>query len=167
MGDITATYSGTQRLTKDNEGSTTYGGSTLFVARGDFDRLLAFDHSPQMRIAVAQARAYDAAADNHFAGLIASRRNYDVAQGRDASGRWRSGVLEQSWRIGGATGAELAALEALQADPSLAAVQASCVEIFGASAEPPERAFVYFRAVDQQVGALVKYAVIDAFHHAR
>ena len=32
--------------------------------------------------------------------------------GPDAAGRWRSGVLEQSWRIGGASGAEIAALEA-------------------------------------------------------
>ena len=39
-------------------------------------------------------------------------------QGVNASGQWCSGVLEQSWRAGGATGAEIAALEAFQADPA-------------------------------------------------
>ena len=47
----------------------------------------------------------DAAATECFPGLVASRRNYDVAQGTNARGKRCSGVLEQSWRLGGATGA--------------------------------------------------------------
>ena len=67
-----------------------------------------------------------------FPGFFASRRNYDVAQGLDSAGRWRSGVLEQSWRIGGASGAEIAALEAFGARARrCACVQASSVEIYG------------------------------------
>lgn len=164
VGDLVATYTGTQRLTTDNEGAPTYGGSTLIVVRGDFDQLLAWDQSHEMRVAVTQACAYDAAANAHFPDLIASRRNYDVAQGFDASGRWRSGVLEQSWRIGGASGAEMAALEALRSDPAVKAVQASCVEVFGAGHEPPEDAFVYFNGEDRTVGPLTKYATVDALY---
>ena len=71
-------------------------------------RLERVDFPPQVRIAIEQAKAFDAAAQDEFDGLFASRRNYDVLRGRDASGRWLSGVLEQSWRIGGASGPEVA-----------------------------------------------------------
>ena len=85
-----------------------------------------------IRTAVGQARVYDAAT-SVFPGLFASRRNYDVAQGANARGQWRSGVLEQSWRVGGATGAEIAALEAFRADPGLQVVHTSTVEVYGES----------------------------------
>ena len=49
----------------------------------------------------------------------------------DAVGRRRSGVLEQSWRAGGASGAEIAALEAFRADPSLPSVRAITREVYG------------------------------------
>ena len=62
--------------------------------------------------AIRSARAYHEAALACFTGMFASRCNYDVAEGRDASGRRWFGVLEQSWRLGGASGAEVAALEA-------------------------------------------------------
>jgi len=60
---------------------------------------------------VAAARRYDEATVE-FHGFTASRRNYDVGQGVGADGRPRSGVLESSWRMGGASSAELAALTA-------------------------------------------------------
>lgn len=167
VGDLVATYSGMQRLTSDNTGAPAYGGSSLLVVRGGFEKLLAFDMSPEARLAVAQARHFDLAATEDFPELIASRRNYDVAQGLDESGRWRSGVLEQSWRIGGASGAEIVALQAFQADPELPMVQAACFEIFGEREAPPEHAFVYFRGVDRTIGALTKYALIEAPHHAK
>ena len=44
--------------------------------------------------------------------FFASRRNYDVVAGLDARGQRRCGVLEQSWRVGGASPAELVALAA-------------------------------------------------------
>jgi hypothetical protein len=98
-----------------------------------------------------------------FPGLFASRRNYDVAQGLDAGGRRRCGVLEQSWRAGGASGAEVAALEAFRAEPALRAVRASTGEFYGErETPPPPHATVYFRGVDERVGPITKYAVVEA-----
>jgi hypothetical protein len=157
-----ATYRGTQRLTPDNAGEAVYGGSDLLVARGGFGALAALGPPEEARRAVEQARVYDAAAADCFAGMFASRRNYDVARGLDAEGRWRSGVLEQSWRIGGASGAEVAALEAFRADPALRAVRAATVELYGPDVPPPPaHATVYFRAVDEKDGPMTKYAVAE------
>jgi hypothetical protein len=159
---LVASYWGTQRLTPDNQGAAVYGGSDLVVARGGFEALAALDLAPETRLAVAQARAFDAAAAACFPGLVVSRRNYDVAQGLDAAGRRRSGVLEQSWRVGGASGAEIAALEAFRADPALRLVRASTREVYGESAAPPPpRATVYYRGTDEQVGPLTKYALAE------
>jgi hypothetical protein len=94
--------------------------------------------------------------------MFASRRNYDVIQGLDAAGRRRSGVLEQSWRVGGASGAEVAALEAFRADPALRTVRTSTVEVYGEGVPPPPHAVVYFRGVDDQVGPITKYAMVEA-----
>jgi hypothetical protein len=162
VADLVATYHGTQTLTPANDGMQVYGGSRLDVVRGDFEALLALDLDNHTRLAVTQARTYDAAASALFPGLVASRRNYDIARGRDARGEWRCGVLEQSWRIGGASGAEIGALEAFRADPSLAHVRAATVEIYGADAPPPPPgATVYFRGTDKHVGPLTKYAVVE------
>jgi hypothetical protein len=162
VAELSASYYGTQCLTKNNRGATVYGGSDLVLVRGDFDALLQLDLTAEARLAIAQARAYDAAAMEHFPGFFASRRNYDVAHGLDARGEPRLGVLEQSWRIGGASSAEVAALEAFRADPALRAVRASCKEIYGDSATPPARAEVYFRAVDQTVGPITKFTLLES-----
>jgi hypothetical protein len=90
--------------------------------------------------------------------MFASRCNYDVAEGRDASGRQCIGVLEQSWRIGGASGAEVAALEAMNDDPTLQTVNASTTEIHGPSVPVPEGAILYFSGVDDHLGPITKYA---------
>jgi hypothetical protein len=166
VADLTATYYGSQRLTTDNAGEEVYGGSDLVVVRGDFDALVQLSLPEHIRTAVEQARAYDSAT-SVFPGLFASRRNYDVAQGVNARGQWRSGVLEQSWRAGGATGAEIAALEAFRADPSLQAVHTSTFEVYGESEAPPRHATVYFRGVDEHVGWLTKYAVVRAHDNSR
>jgi hypothetical protein len=110
-------------------------------------------------MAVVQACRYDTAAKACFPGIILSRRNYDVAQGVGADGRRRSGVLEQSWRLGGASGAEVAALEIFQAAPDVKAVHADCFEVYGAGHEPPPDATVYFHGHDATVGPLTKYTV--------
>jgi len=166
VAELVATYYGTQRLTRDNSGATVYGGSELVIVRGDFDSLLGLNLSEEARLAVAQARAYDAAAMELFPGLFASRRNYDVARGLGCDGRQRSGVLEQSWRLGGASGAEVAALEAFRAEPALQAVRASSVEIYGES-EPPPHATVYFHGIDEQVGPISKYTLWEPHADAR
>jgi hypothetical protein len=116
-------------------------------------------------MAIAQARTYDAGME-HFPGMFASRRNYDVAQGFDVTGRWRSGVLEQSWRLGGATGAEICALEAFRAEPGLQTVRASTFEIYGENKAPPSHATVYFCGIDERVGPLTKYTLVEAYGDA-
>ena len=167
VADQVATYCGTQFMTMNNRGAEVYGGSDLTVVRGGFDRLLALPLSKEVALAIDQARTYDAAASECFEGLYASRRNYDVAQGLDGAGRWVSGVLEQSWRLGGASGAEIGALEAFRADPSLRIVRATTREVYGEAPELPTGAVVYYSGVDESVGALTKYALTEPHAHAR
>jgi hypothetical protein len=167
VGGMLATYAGTEGATLDTSGGVeVYGGSDLLVMRGDFDNLLGLDLAPEVRLAVAQARVYDAAAMQEFPGLLASRRNYDVVRGLDAEGRFCSGVLEQSWRIGGASGPEVAALAAFQADPTVCAVRAWCVEVFGPSEDPPPGAIVHFRGVDDSLGPLTKFTMVEPYDTA-
>lgn len=163
IGELLATYHGRQRLTEDNAGETVYGGSDLVVVRGDFDALLQLDLPDPVRLAVRQSQCYDAVASACFPALIASRRNYDVAQGRDAQGRQRSGVLEQSWRIGGASSAEIAALETFHADPTVTRVRASSLEFFGEAHQPPANASVLFRGPDPEIGFMTKCVTVEAY----
>ena len=163
VGELMATYYGIQRLTCNNRGEEVYGGSKLFVARGDFNDLFRLDLPGEVRTAIAQARIYHAAAMTCFPGIFVSRCNYDIAQGFDGSGRWRSGVLEQSWRMGGASGAELAAMEAFLVDPELNVVCASTTEVYGANPDLPIDAEIYFSGVDDRVGAITKYSRLESY----
>ncbi|MEL7561280.1 DUF3182 family protein [Stutzerimonas chloritidismutans] len=158
----TLSYYGTQRLTPDNSGETVYGGSDLVVSGGDFEALLKLDLPEKARLAVMQAQVYDDAASACFRGFFASRRNYDIAQGVDGRGRACSGVLEQSWRIGGASGAEIAALETFIQDER-GAVRASTVEVYGESQAVPPGATVLFRDEDADVGFITKYVVVEDY----
>ena len=160
VDDLLVSYVGTQGTTPNARGEAVYGGSDLLFARGGFDALLDFDLPQPIRLAVIQASQYDAAAMECFPGLFASRRNYDVAQGINYRDRRCSGVLEQSWRLGGATGAEIAALEAFLADTGLEQARASTVERYGVSGRPPAGAAIYFQGTDDVEGPMVKYAVI-------
>ena len=117
VGSMLASYIGTQRTTRSCHGKEVYGGSSIEVVRGGFEALDRLALEDGARRAIRGARAYHEAAMACFAGMFASRCNYDVVEGRDASGRQWVGVLEQSWRIGGASGAEVAALEALTTIP--------------------------------------------------
>jgi hypothetical protein len=167
VGGFVATYFGTQKLTQDNGGASVYGGSDLTVARGGFDALLALDIDDGARRAIAQARVYDAAAEHCFERFAASRRNYDIVRGRGPRGEIMSGVLEQSWRIGGASSAEIAALEAFSANPALNAVRAECSEVYGEGAAPPPcGATTYFRGVDPTVGYITKYTTLAPYADA-
>jgi hypothetical protein len=167
VGDLVATYVGTQKLTPDHAGLEVYGGSALTVVRGEFEVLLGLELDKAARLAVKQARAYDAAARHCFPGFFASRCNYDVVQGRDMDGALHSGVLEQSWRIGGASSAEIAALEAFRSEPTLNAAYAECTETYDELAVPPPDATIYFRGVDPAVGFLMKYSIVSPHVHAR
>ncbi|MFT0858730.1 DUF3182 family protein [Ancylobacter sp. G4_0304] len=162
IGDQLLSYVGEQFTTRDNKGASAYGGSTLTVVRGELDALRQLDLDSPTRQAVEATIIYDGAAMQHLPGLIASRRNYDVVSGRDARGNPRAGVLEQSWRIGGASGAEIAAFEAFADNPRLAMVRAACCERYGTSHEVPRDAFVYFDGDDADVGPMIKFARIEA-----
>lgn len=159
VAGITASYHGTQQLTEDHRGELVYGGSDLVVVRGGYEQLLALPLDDDTRLAVDQARRYEQAARNAFPGFVASRRNYDVARGLDHRGRPRSGVLEQSWRVGGASSAEILALQAFAADPALTCVQASTHEVFDNSPIPAD-ATLFYQGDDTELGRLSKYARI-------
>lgn len=162
LGAMCASYFGTQRLTRNVHDQMVYGGSSLTVVRGGFDALArAAGDDAALARAVALARTYHVAALDCFAGMFASRCNYDVVQGVDARGRVQAGVLEQSWRIGGASGAEVAALEALRRDRALQLVRASTVEVHGAQPDVPEGATLYYAGVDPHVGRITKYAQVE------
>ncbi|MGF7148904.1 hypothetical protein FHS96_002532 [Sphingomonas zeicaulis] len=160
IGAHAIAYWGTQRLTRSNAGETVYGGSDLEVVRGGWEELAALPLAAEVAQAVRQAIAYDRAVFAAYPGLCASRRNYDVIAGDAADGSRRIGVLEQSWRVGGATGAELAAIEAFARDPKLAHVRSSTMEIYGRTGAAPVGATVYFDGVDPAAGPLTKYAEV-------
>jgi len=160
-GRLTISYCGTQRTVRNGQGHEVYGGSTLDCVRGGFDALAALAWPGAVRQAVDYARRYDEAALASYPGVYASRRNYDVARGEGAGGTTRVGVLEQSWRVGGASGAEVRAMQAFLADPSLDRVRASTVETYGADARIPPDAFVYFRGADAHGTPLTKYATLS------
>ena len=162
-GGATIAYCGTQETTINSHGHEVYGGSTLDVVRGGFEALLADDLAPERRVAVELAHAYDAAAFAAYPHAFASRRNYDVLFGRDGSDRPRAGVLEQSWRIGGASAAEVMALAAFNRDRLRTRVSCATVERYDDQCEIPAGAFVHYQGIDAHVGGLTKYAIqIDA-----
>jgi hypothetical protein len=166
LGGLLLSYHGHQRLTRNHAGQAAYGGSDLRLVRGDYSALLALPLADPVRRAVEQAIVYHRAALCAYPGLYASRCNYDVAQGVDAAGLPRSGVLEQSWRIGGASGAELVALQAWQQRPGLDWVDASTHEVYDAQPRVPPDAQVLYDGRDDRGGRLLKYARVDAHGHA-
>ena len=158
LDETTTAYYGHQRVTRDNSGRSVYGGSELTCVRGGWTALASAHLAPAVRTAVQQALVYDQAMTEY--GVIASRRNYDVGQGVDSEGRRRSGVFEASWRIGGATPAEIAALETFMRDPSIQVVRASTIEAYGTWVAPPPAATIHFHGVDPDAGPLVRYSLV-------
>ncbi|OLU07810.1 DUF3182 family protein, partial [Achromobacter denitrificans] len=156
VGKMEIAYVGTQELTDDNEGNAVYGGSALRVARGGFDALRALPLDERERHAVDMACRYDAAVSAAYPELLASRRNYDVAFGLGAGGAARAGVLEQSWRAGGASIAELAAMQAFALSPGLKEVRAETRERYGADVTAPTAQRLVFHGVDTAVGPISK-----------
>jgi hypothetical protein len=132
------------------------------VVRGGLDALAAQVRMPAPATAVALAREYDAAVRAAYPGIVRTRCNYDALLGADARGLPRAGVLEQSWRIGGATPAELAAIEAFMRDASLQRVLATTRERHGA-ARLPRGAEIVCRIDDPGIGPITKYRTMR-FH---
>ena len=154
-------YVGTQRTTRNRDGAEVYGGSDLVAVRGGYDALGAIGLDEGLRQAVRLARRYHAAVQGAYPEFFASRVNYDVIQGVDRDGVPHCGVLEQSWRIGGASPAEISALEAFAADPGLQVVEASSHEFHGPHA-PPDGARVHYRDIDPRWGPMTKYSTLRA-----
>ena len=132
-------YWGEQHNVVNPAGAEVYGGSALTVVRGTFPSALAAG-SDVVRAIVA-ASAYDRLVRGAY-GVVASRRNYDVIVGLDARGERHLGVLEQSWRFGGASMAEVFALEWFSRNPGRNSVAAETGESY--DDEPlPEGAVLY------------------------
>jgi len=162
IGDYVLSYCGQQYLTRDGQGEEVYGGSNLLVVPGDYADLLALALPDDVRLAVEQARVFDAAADQCYPGFYASRRNYDIAQGLDSQGQRRSGVLEQSWRMGGASSAEVAALQSFINHPGLKAIYVSSVETYEDQALPADAIEVY-RGPAEHSEFLLKYVTVNSY----
>ena len=159
-----ATYLGRQYTSRDKAGNEFYAGSRLRVVRGGWDALLQLLQSPTAGKVVENARRYDEAAREHL-GLVASRRNYDVLVGPITENGVRCGVLEQSWRVGGASPAELLAMEKLMQDESVTAVQAVLYESRDEAPTFREDDFIVYSGEDDRGQPLHKYARIEKIYH--
>lgn len=162
VGEHLFSYCGDQYLTPDGQGEPVYGGSNLLVVPGDYDHLLALALPDDVRLAIEQARVFDRAADKAYPAFFASRRNYDIAQGLASDGQRRSGVLEQSWRLGGASSAEVAALQSFVRNPGLRAVCVSSVETY-TDVPLPEDAIEVYRGPAERSDFLLKYVRVKTY----
>lgn len=162
IGDKVLSYCGDQYLTEDGHGEQVYGGSNLLVVQGHYDDLLELELPDDVRLAIQQAQIFDNAADEAYPGFYASRRNYDIAQGLDSNGQARSGVLEQSWRMGGASSAEVAALQSFVNDPGMRAIRVSSVETYTDQALPVDAIEVY-RGPAENSDFLLKYVTVESY----
>lgn len=158
VGDLLISYHGMQRTvinTTRGDPFTEGPTSSVRVAAGVLDRLSVRE---EVHIAIAQARLYDWA--SAYPGFLASRRNYDVGQGIDGEGQWRSGVFEASWRSGGPSTAELAALTEFARDTALEFVEASAVKEFGRAREAPRGSLIHFQGDGPEDGPILRYTTI-------
>ena len=162
FGDTVLSYCGDQYLTQDAEGEEVYGGSNLLVVQGGYDNLLKLDLAEDVRLAIQQAQVFDSAADEAYPDFYASRRNYDIAQGIDCNGKRRSGVLEQSWRMGGASSAEVAALQSFVNDPQMRAIRVSSVETY-IDQSLPVGAIEVYRGPAHNSEFLLKYVTVKSY----
>ena len=161
IGDHVLSYCGDQYLTEDSLGEQVYGGSNLLVVQGYYEDLLKLELPEAVRLAIRQAQVFDSAADEAYPGFYASRRNYDIAQGLDSDGQQRSGVLEQSWRMGGASSAEVAALQSFVNDPGMRAIRVSSVETYIDQPLPADAIEVY-RGPAENGDFLLKYVTVNS-----
>lgn len=159
IDDVTIAYHGKQRVATNNVGCQVYGGSALVCVRGGWEALARLPMPRAVGLAAAQAKLYEDAM-REYPGFMVSRRNYDIAQGLDGKGRRRSGVLEASWRSGGASTAELAALNEFARDPTLQVVEACAVKLFGKGHEAPRNAVVHYRGDDPEDGPITRYTMV-------
>ena len=164
LAGLTMSYLGRQYTASDLNGETVYAGSRLYVARGGWDALRIRLRMPVAHRIIDGAQRYDTAAEQHF-GLVASRKNYDVLVGPVTEDGFCCGVLEQSWRVGGASPAEILALEAMTADSSVSALKVVARETYGAEPRFAADDFVVYAGEDDIGQPLHKYARIEKLYH--
>lgn len=128
IGNQHFSYVGTQRETLFHGDPGRWGGVAMYVRRGTLDELASWLTVPSLKTAVLQAKALDDAVDL-IPGMYVTRANYDVIQGFDETGTFRSALLEQSWRIGGSSPAEVLAAKLLL-DPQCDLAYATVDETF-------------------------------------
>jgi Protein of unknown function (DUF3182) len=58
------------------------------------------------------------------------------------------------------------ALQRFAGDPELYAIRAASFEIYGEGVTSPPEATVFFRGVDEHVGPLTKYVIVQAYDNA-
>ena len=164
LENLVGSYLGRQYTSRDKDGNEFYAGSRLRVVRGGWDALLQLLQSPVACKIVENARRYDEAARQHL-GLIASRSNYDVLVGPITENGVRCGVLEQSWRVGGASPAELLAMEKLMQDKTVTAVQAILRESYDQTPPFRDDDFIVYAGADDFGRPLHKYTRIEKIYH--
>lgn len=150
-------YYGQQRTTLDPDGKEVYAGSTLVVFNGPSSSMLRELTSDVMAEFVSTAMRYDDIVSLGY-HVIASRRNYDVIEGMDENGSRHIGVLEQSWRFGGASMAEVLALEYFSKQRASRWVTTETVETYTTSAAPPDAVITW--PSDAGLATPLKYARI-------
>lgn len=124
LGGHIYSYVGHQEETMRPWGEVGYGGTTLTMVRGGFDELgrLLCGSDPARAHVVSQAEIALKAFYQYY-GLVASRINFDAVVG-SANGQTLSGICDQSFRIGGASPAEMLAIQTLLDDPDVEQVTA-------------------------------------------
>jgi hypothetical protein len=125
VNGITVSYVGEQKTIADTRDVLHQGGTVIHYCRGDFPELLKYARRDKnMRLAIKQAQHFDRLAQD-ILPMFGSRRSYDVVQGETEDGVFRSGVTDQTWRVGGPSGTEVLVLQALKQDPTLTRVNGS------------------------------------------
>lgn len=161
IGNQTISYCGEQEVAMDLKDKPAYGGSTISVVRGGYDQLdtaLIFDqHKEALRL----VQQYERHIFNAFPQIYASRRNYDVLQGTNANGHKRLSVIDHSWELGGASMAEVLALEVFAADSSLHRIRTWTKERYVSDANAVERSDQIYCEAPEQTGWLVKSAGVE------
>jgi hypothetical protein len=82
-----------------------------------------------------------------------------LVRGIDGQGQRRSGVFEASWRSGGATTAELAALTEFAANTERQIIHVSAVREFGERRNAPPGADIHYCGNDPRDGPMLRYTV--------
>ena len=142
VGAHVIAYHGTQRSVRDHRGERVYGGSRLTVFRGTLAQLCEALPAGGAREAVAAAMGYDRAVRSAYP-VLASRCNYDVIVGHARDGRRHCGVLEQSWRFGGASMAEVLAMERFAREPGRSWMVAETVERYDQQPPPADAVLLW------------------------